>query len=382
MLCGNVSIGRVTHAARSPDRRVRIDRFASACPEQHKGCLVNHDDDRPNRRPTVDKVAELAGVGRATVSRVINGASNVSPATKAAVERAIEELGYSPNQAARSLVTRQTNTVALVVSEPEDRIWDEPYFPRVIRGISAALNETGYQMMLTITRTAADQRRLEAYLTGRHVDGVLLISLHGNDPLPARLEEHGVPTVLGGAPVGVTPVACVDADNQGGARAAVEHLLERGRTRVATIAGPQDMRVGVDRLTGYRAALEDAGVRVPKKMITYGDFSAASGLPAMRQLLRAVPDVDAVFAASDPMAIGAMRALREAGKRVPQDVAVVGFDDSLAALHTDPPLTTVHQPVEAMGKAMAQVLVQRIRGEEVPVRLMVLDTDLVVRESS
>ncbi|MDX6743373.1 LacI family DNA-binding transcriptional regulator [Actinocorallia sp. A-T 12471] len=329
-----------------------------------------------NQRPTLEAVAARAGVGRGTVSRVINGSPKVSPQAREAVRKAIEELGYVPNPAARTLVTRRTDTVALVVSESEERIWGEPFFAGIIRGISAGLAETEFQLLLAMAQSEADHERLTRYLTGQHVDGALLLSLHGDDPLPRHLEEGGLPTVRAGTTPGETPVAYVDADNRGGARLAVEHLLDRGRSRIVTIAGPQDMGVGVDRLEGYREVLGAPGD------VAFGDFSEESGAAAMRDLLARVPDLDAVYAASDPMAIGAMRELRLAGRSVPGDVAVVGFDDSASARLTVPPLTSVHQPVEEMGRAMAELLVARIQGREISSPAVILDTYLVVRESS
>jgi DNA-binding LacI/PurR family transcriptional regulator len=177
-------------------------------------------------------------------------------------------------------------------------------------------------------------------------------------------------------------MSCVDADNVGGAQAAVAHLLAQGCQRVAAIAGPQDMGVGVARLTGYRRALQVAGLPVDESRVGYGDFSEASGASAMRTLLDRHPNLDAVFAASDLMAVGAMRVLREYGRRVPADVSVVGFEDSVLARQTDPALTTVHQPVEAMGREMARLLVAHIRGNIVPSPLVVLDTHLVIRSSA
>jgi DNA-binding LacI/PurR family transcriptional regulator len=310
---------------------------------------------------------------------VVNGSPKVSPEAREAVLRAIDELGYVPNRAARALVTRRTDTVALFVSESEERVFGEPYFAGIIRGISAGLADTGLQLLLAIAQSADDHVRFERYLTGQHVDGVLLISLHGGDPLPAHLESSGVPTVLGGAPVGVEPVSCVDADNHGGARDAVEHLIQHGRRRIATIAGPQDMRVGVDRLNGYREALAAAGL---PEFVTFGDFSEESGERGMHELLSRTPDLDAVFTASDPMAVGAMRTLREHGLRIPGDVGVVGFDDSINGRYTEPPLTSVHQPLEAMGREMARLLVARIRGEPIERSVVILNTHLVPRESS
>jgi DNA-binding LacI/PurR family transcriptional regulator len=333
-------------------------------------------------RPTLEAVAALAGVSRGTVSRVINDSPQVSPKAREAVRRAIDELGFVPNRAARSLVTQRTDSIALVVSESEERFFGEPYFAAVVRGISSALNGTGMQLLLAMAQSPSERDQLEHYLTGQHVDGVLLVSLHGIDTLPELLESRGVPTVLNGRPLGTPAAAYVDADNVGGARQAVEHLAGTGRTRIATITGPRDMTVGLDRLSGYRDGLRDAGLTVSDDLVGVGDFSLGSGERGMTALLTRCPDLDAVFAASDPMAIGAMRALRAAGRRVPEDVAVVGFDDSPSALHTDPPLTTVHQPVEEIGREMVRLLLARIAGEDVGDPLVILPTHVEVRGSA
>jgi DNA-binding LacI/PurR family transcriptional regulator len=338
-------------------------------------------------RPTLDQVAARAGVGRGTVSRVVNGSPQVSATAKTAVEQAIAELGYVPNRAARALVTQRTDSVALVVSESEERVFGEPLFAGIIRGINSVLLETPLQLWLAMAQSKAERERVEHYLTPQHVDGVLLLSLHGDDPLLTLLAQRGLPVVLGGQPGGRFKIVgdrmtCVDADNRGGAEAAVAHLLTQGRHHVAAIAGPQDMGPSVARLAGYRRALQVAGLPVDESWVGYGDFSEASGASAMRTLLDRHPNLDAVFAASDLMAVGAMRVLREYGRRVPVDVSVVGFEDSVLARHTEPTLTTVHQPVEAMGREMARLLVAHIRGDVVPVPLVVLNTHLVIRASA
>ncbi|GAB3497622.1 LacI family DNA-binding transcriptional regulator [Nocardiopsis coralliicola] len=332
------------------------------------------------RRPTLEAVARRAGVGRGTVSRVINGSARVSPRTRQAVLDAVDALGYVPNRAARTLVTRRTDTVALVVSEPEERLFAQPFFADIVRGVSAVLTERGRQLLLATARTRADHERLGDYLAGGHVDGVLLVSLHTDDPLPERLASARVPYVLGGRPLHPPRDAahCVDIDNVGGARSAVQHLVAAGRRRIATIAGPPDMAAGADRLTGYRAALRDGGAGAP--LVARGDFSSASGARAMRELLGGAPDLDAVFAASDDMALAALRELRAAGRRVPDDVALVGYDDSAAAAGADPPLTTVHQPARRMGGEMARALLDRAI-EGAPPDSLVLDTRLVIRTS-
>ncbi|MEV4515852.1 LacI family DNA-binding transcriptional regulator [Dactylosporangium sp. NPDC049525] len=335
-------------------------------------------------RPTLDEVASRAGVGRGTVSRVVNGSPQVSPEARAAVQKAIDELGYVPNRAARALVTQRTDSVALVVSESEERVFGEPFFAGIVRGVSSALADTQLQLWLAMAQSPAERQRVEHHLTNQHVDGVMLLSLHDADPLPSLLERRGLPVVLGGRPARMltsdTDVAFVDADNEGGARLAVGHLLDRNRRRIAAIAGPQDMAAGVSRLAGYREAIERSGTPVDETLIAYGDFSEASGERAIHELLARNADIDAVFAASDLMAVGALRALRELGRRVPDDVSLVGFDDVAIARQTDPPLTTVHQPVEAMGREMVRLLLARIAGAA-PTAVMV-ETHLVERAST
>jgi DNA-binding LacI/PurR family transcriptional regulator len=337
-------------------------------------------------QPTLEQVAALAGVSRATVSRVVNGSPKVSPGVRAQVERAVAKLGYVPNRAARSLVTRRADSVALVVSEPHARFFSEPFFAGMVRGVSAALAATGVQLVLLIAQDLPDRRRLERYVVGGHVDGVLLASLHGDDPLPGILERAGVPAVLVGRPPGgsngTVPSSWVDADNRGGAGKAVDHLARQGRRRIATITGPLDMGVGLDRLEGYRDGLAAAGLAGAGDLVETGDFTEEGGAAAMARLLeRPGSPVDAVFAASDLMAAGALRALRTAGRRVPEDVAVVGFEDSAVARYAQPPLTTVRQPIEEMGRQATRLLLARFAGEAGAMHL-ILDTDLVVRSSA
>ena len=334
----------------------------------------------PKRLPTLDDVAALAGVGRGTVSRAINGAPNVSARSQAAVMAAVEALGYVPNKAARSLVTRRNDSVTLVISESEERFFSEPFFAAVVRGISGALAGASQTLLLTMVQTSEQHRALENYLVSAHVDGVMMLSLHGQDPLPERLEQRGLPVVLGGRPPEGVAVSYVDVDNVAGARDAVRHLLETGRRRVAVIGGPVDMAVSRDRMTGYARAHEELGVAQDPALTEPGDFTEEGGRTAMKALLDRAPDIDAVFAASDLMAAGALRELDSRGRRVPVDVAVVGFDDAPVARHTQPPLTTVHQPIEAMGRTMVELLLERIAGRPAPHQ--VLAPHLVVRDSS
>ncbi|MBS3940392.1 MAG: LacI family DNA-binding transcriptional regulator [Actinobacteria bacterium] len=347
----------------------------------------------PSARPdpaTLEQVAALAGVSRSTVSRVVTGHPRVSDAARRAVEAAVAELGYVPNRAARSLATRRTGTIALVVAEPETRVFDEPFFAGIVRGVSAAVGRTDLQLVLLMTGSgpgsdpdgASGRARVESYLAGGHVDGALLLSLHGADPLPGHLVGAGLPLVVGGRPeIDDREVSWVDADNHGGAGRAAEHLLARGRRRIGVLTGPPDMVAARDRLAGFRAAMTAAGHPAPSEFEAIGDFTREGGERAMTRLLAQAPGVDGVVVASDLAALGALQALAAAGRRVPDDVAVVGFDDSLVAASAQPPLTTIRQPVEAMGARMVALLCAQLEGERAP-RHEVLPTELVVRASA
>ncbi|GGO88814.1 LacI family transcriptional regulator [Wenjunlia tyrosinilytica] len=328
-------------------------------------------------------MAVRAGVGRGTVSRVINGSPRVSEQARAAVQEAIAELGYVPNRVARSLVTSRTDAVALVIPEPQTRLFAEPYFSDIVRGVSAELAGTDMQLLLTLVRTSHERQRLAQYLSAHRVDGVLMVSVHQDDPLPDLLKRIEMPAVLSGRRSGPEPVSHVDSDNVGGARLAVRHLVEvRGSRAVATITGPPDMDVARCRLDGYRQAIADSGHEPDERLVAHADFTEEGGREAMRRLLVRRPDVDAVFAASDVMASGALRILRESGRSVPDDVALIGFDDSVVARHTDPPLTSVRQPTEEMGRTMARLLLEEMATPGRDHRRMVLPTELVRRRSA
>ncbi|MQY34673.1 Ribose operon repressor [Streptomyces sp. RB17] len=337
---------------------------------------------RHGDRPTLDMVAARAGVGRGTVSRVINGAPHVSPQARAAVEGAIAELGYVPNSAARALAADRTDAIALVIPEPETRLTAEPFFLDILRGVSAELASTDMQLLLMLIRTPQERRRLAQHLEARRVDGVLLVSVHEDAPLPGLLERVRVPTVLSGRRSEREWMSYVDADNVGGARSATEHLLGLGRRAVATITGPLDMYAARCRLDGYTQAMDAVGPGADASLVAHGDFTEEGGRAAMRELLARHPGVDAVFAASDVMAGGALHVLRQTGRRVPDDVALVGFDDSIIARHADPPLTSVRQPTEEMGRTMARVLLEEIESRSATRRHVVLSTELVLRQSA
>lgn len=333
--------------------------------------------------PTLESVAARAGVSRATAGRVLAGSSKVSEHARDAVLQAAAELSYVTNRAARSLMTRRGDSIAFVVAEREERFFADPFFSLVLRGVHAAVAEHDLALVFTAVSGDAERERFERFARGGHVDGVVFVSLHGADPLPQRLQDAGVPVIVQGRPFGTPrnadgPVGYVDADNLGGARAATRLLADAGRRRLGTVTGPLDMTAAIDRFDGFRSEL--GVLEYAPAAVAHGDYSVDSGRRAMHALLDAAPDLDGVVVANDLMAIGALQAAAERGRRVPDDVALVGFDDIPLAAAATPPLTTVRQPVVEMGKAMATALLDgEAHGEH---RALVLPTEVVRRTSA
>lgn len=331
---------------------------------------------------TLEEVARVAGVSRSTVSRVINEQPSVRPETRERVWQAIHECGYRPDPVARSLVTRRTQIIGVVIPEAVAQLFADPFFPLLLRGATETCNAQHYQLILALFDDPSKERDLyERVLRNGYVDGVVVASASLADPLISHLEEDGIPFVS----VGRHPskdVHFVDADNVSGAHMAVEHLIRLGHRRIATICGRLDMAAGKDRLRGYRQALEAHRIPVQNELIVEGDFSEASGMAAMPPLLSASPS--AVFSASDTMAIGALKALRRAGLRVPEDIALVGFDDIPVASVVEPALTTVRQPIERLGSMAVEVLLGLLRDApdvRAPTHKIILPAELIVRES-
>jgi DNA-binding LacI/PurR family transcriptional regulator len=339
--------------------------------------------------PTLEHVAKVAGVSRATVSRVINGIRNVDPQLQQTVQAAIEATGYVPNHAARSLVTRRTGSIALIVSEAEDssfndpflgRVFTDPFFGRVVSGILGVLRPRAVNLVLMLAENDESRTQLVGYLRQGHVDGVIIISTHTRDTLPQLLTEAGVPAVLSRRPSQPIPISYVEAAQHTGAILAADHLVARGCQRVATITGPLDRPASQDRLAGFREGMARHGYAyVPS---VEGNFTQESGERAMEQLLAEYPGVDGVFVANDLMAQGALYVLHDHGIRVPEDIAVIGFDDNSAARVCRPPLTTIRQPLEDMAAEMARLLLTHIEQPEHRVTSVIFESELMVRQSA
>jgi DNA-binding LacI/PurR family transcriptional regulator len=330
------------------------------------------------KRPTIHDVAAAAGVSRGTVSRLLNGDKYVSPAARVAIERAISETGYVVNRAARSLVTQRTGSIVMVLSEPHEKLFEDPNYSTTIRVAIRMLAERDLSLVMMLAGDEGDRERVVRYVRGGHADGVLLMSTHAGDPFIDALRS-GPPAVSCGAVIGsegVIPYAA--ADERLGGRQMTEYFVNQGRRRIAMITGPMDTPGGIQRLEGFADVL---GRKATKKLIAHGDWTQASGERAMTELLARTPDIDAVFVASDLMASGALAALRAAGRRVPDDVAVGGFDDSSVALSTHPPLTTIRQPLAEVAQETVRLLLALIDGAE-HVDPVILPTELKIRESA
>ncbi|PPK98557.1 DNA-binding LacI/PurR family transcriptional regulator [Kineococcus xinjiangensis] len=330
--------------------------------------------------PTLATVAAAAGVSPATVSRVVNGSATVSPEHREAVERAVARLGYVPNRAARSLVTRRTGAIALVVREAVEFGVGDPYLASFVVAASQSVVGTGVHLVVMVASDDSEHEPVGSYVLSGHVDGAILLSVHAGDPLPQQLLRAGVPLVVGGRPPMALEGGCyVDSDNTAGGALAAQRFLATGRRCIAAVSGPADMTAAADRLAGFRSALREAGRDTG--LVEYGAFTRSSGERAVRELLEREPRIDAVFAASDVMALGVLRGLRAAGRRVPEDVAVIGFDDVDLAAYAEPPLTTVRQPTAVQARTMVEAVLAQIRGEGTP-DPVVLPTELVVRDSA
>ncbi|MFT4083524.1 MAG: LacI family DNA-binding transcriptional regulator [Nocardioides sp.] len=329
--------------------------------------------------PTLEEVARLAGVSRATASRAINGGSRVSPQAQAAVDNAVRRLGYSPNRAARSLVTRRTDSVALVVPEPDERVFNDPFFARTLHVVTRVLSERDLQVVLLISQPGDEKQRMLRYLSGRHVDGAIVVSHHRRDSLAEDLVSFGLPATFIGRPWNnADQVSFVDTDNLAGGREATGVLIERGCRRIGTIAGPADMTAGHDRLEGWRQAMNTAGLATDA--VIHCDFTEEGGATACAALLEAHPDLDGLAVASDLMASGALRTLAARGLRAPEDLAITGYDDLGMAEHTDPPLTTIRNPLSEMADQAARLLLDQLDGARSPRR--VIFTPTLVRRAS
>lgn len=329
-------------------------------------------------RWTLEKIGELAGVSRATVSRVINNHPNISYEVRERVQRIIDETGYQPNQAARSLVSNQSKILGLVIPNVIQAVFTDPYYPRLTQGISAACNKLGYTMALFLFHTLEEERSaIQRFTSNSLIDGLIITADNINTPFIPELVKRKIPFVYVGRTT-YENVTYIDVDNFTGGYNATVHMVKQGYTRIAQI-GTAHNTAGVDRDRGYRKALRDRGYEVDEDLVAYGEFTEASGYDAMKSLLPHCPD--AVVVQSDAMALGASRAIRDARLAIPDDIAIIGFDDLPPALLAEPQLSTIRQPIEKTGMIAVETLVDMLENTEQPAQHIILPTELIIRAS-
>jgi LacI family transcriptional regulator len=329
---------------------------------------------------TLEDIARQAGVSRSTVSRVVNDHPNVSENVRKRVLEVIRSTGYHPNLAARTLVSQRSWMIGLVVPRSVSVFFTDPYFPHLTQGIAQACNQHNYTLSLFLVGSKDDEEKIYPRISRKgYLDGILVQSGEIGDHLIDRLINSNIPLVIAGRPHQPSDVSYIDIDNVTAAYNAVLHLIQLGYQRIGTITGLKNTTVGIDRKAGYTKALVEHGHKIDESLIREGDFSENCGYEAMLRILPAQPD--AMFVASDLMAIGAMRAVREAGKRIPEDVAFVGFDDLPIATYPNTALTTVSQPIKAFGIKAIEILIDLIENGTKPSRHLIMNTELIIRDS-
>jgi len=329
---------------------------------------------------TLEDIARQAGVSRSTVSRVINDQPNVSDAARNRVIEVVHRTGYLPNAAARTLASQRSLMIGLVLPQTVSSFFADPYYPHLTQGIAQACNQKNYTLALFLVETKEDEEKIFPRVSRRGLlDGVIVQASHHGDPMMTKLIDSSIPLVFAGRPFQANHFSFIDIDNVSASYNAVNHLIRLGRKRIATIAGPSHSTVGIDRKAGYVKALKDRGLELDEALIVEGDFTEAGGYYAMQHLLFRKPD--AVFAASDIMAYGAMRAVKQANLHIPQDIALIGFDDLPLANASQLSLTTVRQPVIKFGVAAVELLIDLIENGTEPPRRIILETELIIRES-
>jgi LacI family transcriptional regulator len=336
--------------------------------------------------PTIHEVAKLSGVSVATVSRVFNGYPDVSRETRQRVLATAQKLDYTPSAAARTLVTQRSHLIGVILFTGRDHPdLQHPFFLEVLVGLKHSLGAQGYDLMLFAGEQPAGAGGPHAYARrARHhrVDGVVVLAVDdAEEPELKKLVASGTPVVAVDLVVTGKRASYVVSENLDGARLAVRHLHGLGHRRIATIAGLSHHKPAADRLLGYRAELHDLGLERQADYEAQGDFYMQSGETAMRQLLGLHEPPTAVFAASDMMAVGAVKAIEDAGLRCPEDIAIVGYDDIQLAEYFSPPLTTIRQDKRGLGAAAARSLVQMLEDPQASPPVLMLPVELVVRAS-
>ena len=334
------------------------------------------------KRLTLNEIGKLAGVSAATVSRVINNYPHVTQERRERVQEVIAQTGFQPNLIARSLASQRTNIIGLVIPNVAHAVFTDPYFPNLIQGITQASNRRNLTLALFLFHSMQEETRtIQSILNATLLDGLIITADRKEYSLVPQIVKQGLPFILVGRPESKSEpsaeITYVNTDNIAGGYLATEHLITLGRRRIAIIASDLNT-AGDDRYTGYRNALRDHNISFDAALVAQGDFSLESGYAAMQKLLPEQPD--AVFASSDNMGLGAQRAIRDAGLRIPQDIAIVGYDDLPPAMQAEPQLTTIRQPVEQMGITAVELLSQFVSSSIAPASV-IFPVELIIRAS-
>lgn len=334
----------------------------------------------PSKKPriTYSDIANEAGVSKATVSRVLNDDPNVDDERRKRVIETVERMGYKRNRAASALASGKSGMIAIVIDD-DLSILSDPFYATVASGISRVLMRNDLQPLLLVAEMNSVDGPVAHYLQGGEVDGAIFFQLH-ESTLIRKLEKIGLPFVIVGTPHTNSDFLYVDCDNFGGGLQAARHFFETGRKVIGTITGDIVATAGKQRLDGFMQGYREHGKVASKKLVAQGDYSLDSGRIAMRHLLADNPELDAVFAANDLMAVGAIAAAEEAGKSVPEDIAIIGFDDSLVAQTSRPTLSSIKQDVVNLGETAANLLIGKLKGEAM--ESVILPVELVARHSA
>ena len=326
---------------------------------------------------TIAEIAKMAGTSKTTVSRVLNNKPDVLQETRDRIKRLIELYDFHPNAFAKAISNQKSNTLGLVIPHDANYIFSNPYYSEIIRGVSIEAKKKGYHLLLTY----AEGDDYIAVVKQKRVDGIILISPGVNHKaVILELNSMAIPFIATSRMIGVPDINYICIDDFRGACLAVEHLLALGHRKIGFISGPSNLASSEDRLAGYTVSMEKAGLAVATGFIVEGNTSIESGRSAMNQLLK-IESLSAVFVASDLMAAGAIRAINEAGKSVPEDISVVGFDDIPLGGYLNPPLTTIRQKTFEKGQLASELLIDLINGVAVP-QVTKMNVEMVIRGST
>lgn len=328
---------------------------------------------------TLEDIAKISGYSRSTVSRVINNENGVSEKTRIAITKIIDENDYQPNLAARGLASGKSKIFGLVISHGINDLFSDSFYSLLMQGVTKACAEKDYSVMLWLSKMLTKEELITKITKNTMLDGLIISSIEYQDPIIDEIINSEIPFVMVGQNSPNKSIHYVDTNNTKSAFQAVNHFIKLGYQRIATITGPTNKIAGRDRLEGYKTALLENNIEIDPELIQLGYFSDLGGYAAMEKLLKNKPE--AVFVASDTMAFGAIRAIKDAGLRIPEDIALIGFDNIPTSADMSPPLTTINQDIQKMGEVAVNMLIDLISKENKEIENIILPAELIIRDS-